>query len=70
MMFFLFVYYLDVNECQLHHECEHECIDVVGSYNCDCYQGYVLDDDRRHCQFCMYHKHFIAQYEFVCVVKV
>ena len=40
----------DVDECALQtHMCSHKCINVKGSYRCDCYKGYVLDKNGRTC---------------------
>lgn len=42
----------DVNECQLYagQLCQHTCVNVWGSYRCDCHQGYVLQQDRHSCK--------------------
>ncbi|XP_058110516.1 wall-associated receptor kinase 2-like isoform X3 [Magnolia sinica] len=43
----------DINECEENHEkklCEHNCINLPGSYYCSCQKGYkVLQDDERYC---------------------
>lgn len=39
----------DIIECEGEHECEQECINVPGSYSCDCYPGHFLNEDRRTC---------------------
>ena len=44
--------YLDINECtdaELVHECDHTCINTVGSYACTCDSGYNLNVDGRVC---------------------
>ncbi|XP_039972401.1 fibulin-2 isoform X2 [Xiphias gladius] len=41
----------DVDECQLYagQLCQHKCINVLGSYRCECHQGYILQQDRHSC---------------------
>lgn len=52
------VYFPDINECTEttstnqdtpSHDCEHICINQLGSYTCQCRDGFVLDADGRHC---------------------
>ncbi|XP_045193379.2 uncharacterized protein LOC123549396 [Mercenaria mercenaria] len=40
----------DIDECSIKHECEQNCQNVNGSYNCHCHIGYLLRDDRRTCE--------------------
>ena len=40
----------DVNECNGDHECDHNCINTVGSFVCSCDDGYLLQDDGRTCE--------------------
>lgn len=35
------------------HECEHICVNTPGSYVCQCYDGYELEEDGKNC-FSMY----------------
>ena len=45
----------DVDECDnVRHSCEHICVNIVGTYNCECYVGYTLEDNRRVCKKCKY----------------
>ncbi|KAK2862642.1 hypothetical protein Q5P01_002175 [Channa striata] len=41
----------DVDECQLQSGqlCQHTCINIWGSYLCECHQGYILQQDRHSC---------------------
>ena len=32
----------DVNECEAQSPCDHTCINHVGNYTCECYEGYQL----------------------------
>uniref|UniRef100_A0A287D9D6 Collagen and calcium binding EGF domains 1 n=1 Tax=Ictidomys tridecemlineatus TaxID=43179 RepID=A0A287D9D6_ICTTR len=44
-------YCLDIDECATSNKtlCEHICVNTVGSYRCECREGYVLEDDGRTC---------------------
>lgn len=40
----------NVNEClDGTHECQHTCVDNIGSYDCACETGYELAPDGRKC---------------------
>ncbi|XP_052240328.1 epidermal growth factor-like protein 6 isoform X2 [Dreissena polymorpha] len=41
----------DLNECDdtKIHDCEHDCLNFVGSYICSCHAGYSLNEDNRTC---------------------
>ena len=49
--FFLLFSLLDVDECQSNTSniCEQECVNVPGSFTCDCDNGYKLNADGRSC---------------------
>ena len=34
---------IDIDECAGDHPCEQECVNLNGSYRCDCTSGYILD---------------------------
>ncbi|XP_065170935.1 collagen and calcium-binding EGF domain-containing protein 1-like isoform X5 [Atheta coriaria] len=41
---------VDVNEClENNADCEHECINEMGTHRCGCKQGFVLGEDNRTC---------------------
>lgn len=42
----------DVNECTLEHSspCEYECLNIVGSFKCNCPEGLILNDDKLTCR--------------------
>jgi len=43
--------FLDINECELStSECEQKCDNLPGRYNCYCFFGYQLRDDRHTCE--------------------
>ena len=47
---FLLFYYSDINECNLNISgCSQECFNTVGSYYCDCDDGYLLGSDNHTC---------------------
>ncbi|KAJ0036930.1 hypothetical protein NQD34_005607, partial [Periophthalmus magnuspinnatus] len=40
----------DVNECDIHKDiCHHKCVNTPGSYRCECFPGYTLQDDGIRC---------------------
>ncbi|XP_029358897.1 fibulin-2 [Echeneis naucrates] len=41
----------DVDQCQLYagQLCQHKCINIWGSYRCECHQGFILQQDRHSC---------------------
>ena len=42
--------FLDANECNTNNgNCQQICSNTVGSYNCSCNKGYVLDEDKHGC---------------------
>uniref|UniRef100_F1MZQ2 Collagen and calcium binding EGF domains 1 n=1 Tax=Bos taurus TaxID=9913 RepID=F1MZQ2_BOVIN len=44
-------YCLDIDECATSNEtlCAHICVNTVGSYRCECREGYVQEEDGRTC---------------------
>lgn len=47
----LFDFILDINECETGvHGCSQMCINVDGGFNCACYYGFTLLDDRETCE--------------------
>ena len=42
--------FLDINECSTNaHDCEHLCVNVIGSFNCTCQLGFLLSTNGRDC---------------------
>ena len=42
--------YLDFDECASDTDnCSQKCSDTLGSYQCVCYDGYILDSDNHTC---------------------
>uniref|UniRef100_A0A3P9NU60 Fibulin 2 n=1 Tax=Poecilia reticulata TaxID=8081 RepID=A0A3P9NU60_POERE len=48
--FFIFLFLLDVNECESGLQCSQECANIYGSYQCYCRKGYYLREDRHTCE--------------------
>jgi hypothetical protein len=43
-------FFVDFDECEANVDgCAQICRNVNGSYNCDCYFGFSLNDDRKAC---------------------
>ncbi|KPP71215.1 hypothetical protein Z043_109895, partial [Scleropages formosus] len=40
----------DVNECEVGNPCQHQCYNIIGSFLCQCDQGYELAPDSISCQ--------------------
>lgn len=39
-----------MNECESDNGgCDHICTNVLGSYSCSCFEGYIIEDDNRTC---------------------
>ena len=45
----LFYFLLDANECENGNPCHHVCNNVSGSFQCDCFDGFVLSADNVTC---------------------
>ena len=46
----IIIYYSDINECDWGISgCSQKCFNTVGSYYCDCYNGYLLGSDNHTC---------------------
>ena len=42
--------FVDVNECLVKNGgCEHNCTNLIGSYNCICNEGFELNQDGHTC---------------------
>ncbi|CAL4115815.1 unnamed protein product, partial [Meganyctiphanes norvegica] len=43
----------DIDECQSNNgngDCDHNCMNSQGSYNCSCKEGFEIKSDRKSCQ--------------------
>ena len=50
LLFPSFMFPLDSDECESDTDgCSDRCINTIGSYRCECYEGRSLNDDRRMC---------------------
>ncbi|KAL1489387.1 hypothetical protein ABEB36_014292 [Hypothenemus hampei] len=48
---FAAVFFSDMDECAKDHgNCQHECINTLGSYICTCHNGYILHENGRDCK--------------------
>ena len=45
-MTLLIVFVIDINECLTNNgDCQHYCVNTMGSYHCECMEGYDSDDN-------------------------
>ena len=42
---------IDVDECAGTHGCQDTCTNTLGSFMCDCLEGYMLDSDGNSCEY-------------------
>ena len=50
MTFFNFSFaHTDINECERSRTCQHSCVNTVGSYRCECREGYTLSSNKYSC---------------------
>ncbi|KAJ3621320.1 hypothetical protein MTP99_003471 [Tenebrio molitor] len=48
---FAAIFFTDVDECAINNgDCQHECINTVGSYKCTCHNGFTLHGNGRDCK--------------------
>ena len=46
----LILFLLDIKECESHNgQCDHNCINTIGSFYCTCDSGYKLNGDKLSC---------------------
>ena len=54
---------IDINECTMRTDnCEQNCTNTVGSYNCSCNAGFSLNSNGRNCTG-------ISVHEYICIVN-
>ena len=47
----MFIFFVDINECTTgSNDCEQECVNFEGRYNCKCKFGFELETDRKTCK--------------------
>ena len=44
------MHFKDIDECSGYHECDHNCTNIEGSYECSCDPGYELQSDNSTCE--------------------
>jgi hypothetical protein len=47
---YLKLFLADINECDASNQCAQQCYNVLGSFICQCNQGYELSSDRINCE--------------------
>ncbi|KAK3542328.1 hypothetical protein QTP86_022483, partial [Hemibagrus guttatus] len=38
-----------LDQCEMGHDCEHICVSSDGSHHCECWRGFVLNEDKKTC---------------------
>ena len=63
---------LDVNECNGDHECDHNCTNIEGTFECLCDPGYELQPDNRTCEGFMMINYccILCNLEHACLVDI
>lgn len=46
---FCYISFLDINECETSNPCAQLCYNIIGSFLCQCNQGFDLSPDRISC---------------------
>ena len=49
LVFFFILPHADVDECIGRSDCEQVCINTVGSYDCDCFDGFTFNSGTSAC---------------------
>lgn len=44
----------DIDECSTINDCQQLCVNTVGSYSCNCDEGFSLSDDGHNCTGMVY----------------
>lgn len=63
----------DINECDASNQCAQQCYNILGSFICQCNQGYELSSDRLNCEGNMFSEYLIAKVNLFmssCLVMV
>lgn len=51
LAFKIVILFVDINECKDgNHPCQHDCENVLGSYRCICFAGYVRKSNGIECE--------------------
>ena len=74
LLFFFFLP-IDVDECSNNqHNCDHVCGNIVGSFNCSCQNGFILQPDGRTCEGMIMcktcHFHNTYTYDFSQIISI
>ena len=41
---------VEINECTLNaDDCQQVCVNTEGGFQCECFEGYMLNDDQKNC---------------------
>ena len=67
------LFHPDIDECTVEtDDCSQICINTVGSFDCDCNTGFVLDSDGSTCngEYYMKHTHMFIQRIIICMYKM
>lgn len=58
----------DINECDASNQCAQQCYNILGSFICQCNQGYELSSDRLNCEGNVFSKDLIAKGNLIDII--
>jgi hypothetical protein len=60
----MFIFSVDINECTTgSNDCEQDCVNFEGRYNCKCKFGFELNTDRKTCKQGTYFLTIVSSFE-------
>lgn len=45
--------HIELDECSGRNACQQKCVNTFGSYTCECFDGFSLNDDKKTCRLCL-----------------
>ena len=60
----------DVNECLTTNDCQQQCTNIQGGYNCSCSQGFTLNSDNKTCDGTHVDKYYCQFWSFNVFIQL